>query len=127
MRNIIVGWQRVLSTALLAAGLLIGGGCEESDDFDHDTPAGQGTLVVDNNGSRDIDIYIDGARVEDVSDGNWQPIDLFPGVYRVVLVEENTERAFGGDVDVLAGRRTIMDVSSDGFDPDNLQVNIYID
>lgn len=103
-------------------------GCEyDDDDFDHDPPAGLGTLYVDNNTGDDLDVFVDGAEMQGVGDYDERFYDLAPGVRRVVLDEDDGDRSFADDVDVLEGRRTIIDVSRDSDDFDRYDVVIYFD
>jgi hypothetical protein len=105
----------------VAAGFLTG--CED-DDFDHDPPAGKGTLYIVNNTGDGMDVFFNGKRVEGVGSGRKRYYDLDPGVYRVVLDGDDSPRSWGGDVDLLADRKTIMDV---GLEPDNFrQFDVFI-
>jgi hypothetical protein len=86
-------------------------GCDdpgESKDFDHVPPEGQGALIVDNLTPTDINVYVDGALAGRVGDDTDRAFDLAPGAHRVVFDEEDGNRAWGQDVDVLNGRQTIL-------------------
>ena len=126
----LAGWSRrrcglPFAAGLLAAALLLPG-CDD-DDIDHSPPAGQGSIVIENDGYEDVDVYIDGAYQARVKDGHWRAFDCPPGVYRVVLDEDDSDRTYRDDVDVLVGRLTVLDVrSSSGFHGD-LPVDVSID
>jgi len=101
-------------------------GCD-TDEYDHDPPEGKGTLYIDNNTSDGMDVYISGAKVPGVGSGDKRYYDLEPGLYRVSLAGDDTDRSFSDDVDVLEGRRTIMDVTNDFSDYRRYDVYIYFD
>ena len=103
--------------AALLVGAFFGTGCSDwwdDDDHDHDPPAGQGAIIVDNHTFNDIRVYFNGAQQEKTSDGKSKAYNLDPGVYRVVLDERNGSRNFRGDVDVLENKVTVIDVASGG-------------
>lgn len=112
---------------LLALGVV---GCDydNDNDDDYDPPAGQGALLVDNNTSDEIRVYVDGeqrGRVDDYSD---RPFDLEPGVHRVVLDQVNGDRNFRDDIDIIEGRLTVLDVQTDfDFGDDDYDVEIFFD
>jgi hypothetical protein len=105
-------------------------GCDYDNDNDEDyePPAGRGALLVDNNTSDEIRVYVDGeqrGRVDDYSD---RPFDLEPGVHRVVLDQVNGDRNFRDDVDIIEGRLTVLDVQTDfDFGDDDYDVEIFFD
>lgn len=111
------GFRKFLSISL-AASMLFMAGCDDDDDYDHSPPDGQGSIIIDNNGSEDLHVYIDGLYVDDVRDGHWKAFDHVPGVSRVVLDESGSDRTFRGDVDVLGGQLTVLYVTPDVFDND---------
>ena len=116
---------------LLAAAALIGSvtlaGCDDDDDIDHDPPAGQGSIVVDNDGYRDLHVYIDGVYQGEVRDGHRTAYDRAPGVYRVVLDESGSDRGYSADVDVLAGRLTVLEATGGEAFGDDLFVSRFYD
>lgn len=113
---------------LLCACLVTLSGCDDDDDdFDHNPPAGMGTMIVDNRTSDHISVFIDGAAMERTSEDSWRPYDLNPGVYRVVLDQQGGDRTFRDDVDILEGRQTILEVEFDLDDTDRFDVYIYFD
>ena len=121
-------WKRWLGLAAMAATVVFGfAGCETDDDYDHDVPAGKGTLVVDNQTPDRIRVYVDGAQVQNVGDGHERYYDLDPGVYRVVLDGDDTDRNWADDVDVLEGRLTILKVTDDLGDFDDFNVDLDFD
>ena len=92
-------------------------GCEWDDDVDHDPPAGQGSLVVQNRTASDINIFIDGLRVGEAQDFDDDTTDLHPGSYRVVLDQDDGNRYFAEDADIIEGKVTVWEVfeSSSGY------------
>lgn len=109
-------WRAVFRVlpALCAAVWLAG--CDDitDDDFDYVPAAGYGALIVDNNSPTDVNVYVDGASVGRVGDNDDKAYDLTPGVHRIVLDEDDGSRQWGGDVDILEGRQTILRVTLDG-------------
>ena len=99
---------------LLALALGLVTGCEDDDDFDHHPPAGQGAMIVNNDTFHDVSVFIDSRRVEEVRDDRKRAYNLDPGVYRVVLEEQGGGRSFRGDIDILEGRNTVLDVLPGG-------------
>ncbi|HAL92356.1 MAG TPA: hypothetical protein DCM68_04955 [Verrucomicrobia bacterium] len=109
---------------IFAAGAL--GGCDDSD-FDRDPPEGQGSMVVDNYTGDRVRVYIEGERVDSVGEGDHRYYDLDPGVYRVALDGDDTDRSWAGDVDILENRRTVLEVRGYSGDYDEFDVRIYFD
>lgn len=92
-------------------------GCELDDDpSDHDVPPGKGSLIVDNNTGDSIAVYINGQRQDDADEYDDESYDLEPGVYRVLLDQRSGSRSYAEEYDVIEGRRTILDVTTRGFD-----------
>ena len=120
-------WLRRLGimAVVLASGLAAG--CDDDDDYDHDVPAGQGSLVVDNFTADRVRVYVDGEKRESVGDGDHRYYDLAPGVHRVALDGDDTDRSWADDVDVLEGRLTVLEVRSAAFEYDDFDVRIYFD
>lgn len=112
-----------------AAACLIATGCDygKNDHFSHKPPAGQGSLIVNNLTGDDIAVYVDGQRLKDVGDYDDRAYDLSPGVRRVLLDQRGGHRTFDDDVDVVEGRRTVMDVESSGFDSRVYNVTVFVD
>ena len=105
-------------------------GCEWDDDDDamnHHPPPGLGSLIIDNNTANDLTVFIDGAQTNDTDSAKANWYDLTSGVRRVVLDEQNGDRSFSGDVDILQDRRTILDVSADPNDHSAFDVFINYD
>ena len=122
-------WMKGLGVLALAATVTCwGAGCDDDeDDYDHDVPAGQGTLVVDNNTPDRVRVFIAGAQVQSVGKGDERYYDLDPGLYRVALDGEDTDRFWTGEADVLQGRLTILKVSDDLGDFDDFDVDVDFD
>jgi len=93
---------------VVAACCLFGAGCDDGDDFDHTPPEGMGSLVVDNDTFDDLRVFVNGAEIGRVTDGHEGFFDLEPGLYRIVLDDEDGDRSYRNDVDVLDGRLTIL-------------------
>lgn len=105
-------WFAYFSVILLATCLMMGlSACEDDDDdFDHDIPAGQGTIVVNNQTSNDIEVYISGMEQNTAHQDDYEFYDRNPGIYRIILNEEDGDRNWYGFVDVVEGKKTILDV-----------------
>ncbi len=104
-----------LAISILFVAACLTGGCEwDDDDVDHDPPAGQGSLMVDNRASRDINIFVDGQRVGEAKAFNDDIKDLDPGTYRVVLDEDSGNRYFADDLDIIEGKVTVWEVWESG-------------
>ncbi|MCZ7590879.1 MAG: hypothetical protein M5U15_01435 [Kiritimatiellae bacterium] len=112
--------------AFSAIGLLAAGcDLDNHGSRKHNPPDGYGALVVENNSSRDIRVYIDGKEAGKVSDYSNRPFDLLPGVHRIILDERHGDRSWRDDVDIIEARLTILDVSS-GWDND-FDVRVFFD
>ena len=117
-----------LLPALMLVSLMALTGCDDDDDdYDHNPPAGQGSMIVDNNTGDNISVYINGRRVNDAKEDEARAYDLEPGVYRVVLEQQGGDRQFRDDVDILIGRLTILDVFTDSMDIEKYDVRILFD
>jgi hypothetical protein len=101
-------------------------GCE-SHDHEHTPPAGQGAIVVDNHAFHDLSIFVSGVLTNNVDAGHDIALDLAPGVYRIALDEDESDRSFSGDIDVLEGQLTILDVTADPLERYRLNVSVYFD
>lgn len=121
-------WLKLLPALACALTLLFFvTSCEsDNDDYDHDSPDGLGTLVIDNRTYSDVYVYISGREQEKVKSDDYEFYDREPGVYRVALEEKRGDRAWFGDADVLAGRKTIMKVYT-GSRYNRYDVNWHID
>ena len=116
-KNLLLG--RVLGAL---AGLFVLTWCD--DDISRNLQPGQGAIFIRNNTSSDLIGFIDGVRFQTVQDFSDRAYDLDPGVYRVVLDESGGDRAYRGDVDVIEGRLTVMDVGIEPFDS-NFDVEVF--
>lgn len=119
-----------MRTGLLAA-MLLGGfllaGCLDDDRIDHKPPRDQGSIVVDNRTSNDMDVFINGEQIGRVRSRRWRAYDYEPGVYRVVLDERHGDRNYRGDVDVLVRRLSVLEITSDPARRDRYSVFEYFD
>jgi len=86
----------------------LGAGCDDDDDFDHVPAEGMGSLVIDNDTVDDLDVFVDGVQIGHVTDGHEGFFDMAPGLYRVVLSDEDGDRNYRNDMDVLGGHLTVM-------------------
>ena len=110
------------------AGWLGVTGCESDEISDHNPPEGQGSLIVDNQSPYRLDVYLNGQKQESVGDFDDHAYDRLPGVYRLVLdPDEDFLNAVAGDVDVLEGRRTVVQVSTRGPGSSDLDLSIRLD
>ena len=112
-----------LSMAMMA---FLNAGCDNEDDFSHTPPPGKGCIIANNKTANDMRVYINGSSSNMVSDFDWEAYDLTPGVYRVVLEERHGDRNYRDDIDVIEGRRTVLDVTT-ALDPDEYDVYLYFD
>jgi hypothetical protein len=117
-KNLFMG--RILGALV---GLFILTGCDD-DDPSHNLQPGQGAIFVRNNTSSDLIVFIDGERFQTVQDFSNRAYDLDPGVYRVVLDDADSDRAYRDDVDVIEGRLTVMDVANEPFG-DDFDVEVF--
>ncbi len=102
-------------------------GCEWDDDpTDHDVPPGKGLIVVDNNTGDDIAVYIDGVRQGEVDAYEDEAYSAEPGLRRVVLDQRSGTRSYRDDIDVVEGKRSIMDVTARAGDQE-YDVAVYFD
>lgn len=114
------GWTAALGLGF--AGALAG--CDDDKDFNHRPAAGLGSLIVDNKGLHDVRVYVDGRLAGTVQDDHWHAFDLTPGEHRVALDERNGDRFEVVEVDVLEGRRMVVEVTVAGY---NYDVWTYLD
>lgn len=117
------GWvERLVLGMILMLGLCAcdGGG------WNHTPPAGMGSIIVDNRTDDGVNVYLDGYYTNRVSDFDHEAFDLAPGIRRVVLDESRGSRNWRGDVDVLEGKLTVIEVNT-GFYSSDYDVRIYFD
>lgn len=113
------GCALILACALIA--------CEDDDDFNYTPQDGFGALIVDNYTDDDISIFVDGIELQETKDSSWRGYDLKPGVRRIVLDQQGGDHSYAGDIDILEGRKTIVDVY---FSPDSIylyEIRIDVD
>lgn len=113
----------LLAPVLCAAGFLCS--CEGSG-FDHTPPAGQGTIVVDNKTFDTLLVYLNGRSIFEVDDYDHELLDLAPGVYRVVIDEKHGYHSYSGDLDILEGQLTVLEVKG-YYSADDYDVRLYYD
>jgi hypothetical protein len=114
-------------TSALICGLVLGlSSCDDRDRFDHTPPSGQGSMIVDNLTADDLLVYVNGRSVFTVDDYDHELVDLNPGVYRVVVDERHGFHSYYGDLDILEGQLTVIEVK--GYSSaDDYDVRIYFD
>jgi len=126
VKTVLRAWAAMAAAAAMA-GLPLAAGCEgKNHDIDHTPPKGMGSLAVDNPTLDDIKVYVDDAQVGRAKDDSAPVFDLKPGVHRVVLDQEDGDRHYASDIDILNGRVTILRVSVDLGD-DDYRVGVDID
>ena len=81
---------------------------DDDDDFDHTPAPGMGAMIVVNDTSDDMSVFIDGAPAAEVREGKDRAYDLPPGVHRVILDQQGGDHNFRGDVDILEGQLTVF-------------------
>jgi len=87
-----------------------------------------GSLLINNETDNDISLFLDGIFQERVTrEDKVTPYDLEPGVYRMVLEERDGSRNFRGDIDILQGGRTIVEVFRDPFDRRDYDTVIFFE
>jgi len=123
----IVGFSWMVAGIWVAA-LLSLCGCEK-DRYDHKPPEGKGAIIVENNTSDRLRVYIDGVKMDRVNGWKHRAYDCEPGVRRVTLDGDSVRRAWSGDVDVRKGkeRLTVLVVQSPLKDSHILNVRYYFD
>ncbi len=107
--------NRLASTVLCIAAAICFTSCED-DGYDHMPPEGHGSIIIDNESGSDAEVYLDGIFVGAAEDNEATVFDLEPGVYRLVLAEEDGSRNYRNDIDVLLNRLTILEVMNDWGD-----------
>jgi len=120
-------WRRAFLPIVLAALVctpFLSACDDDDDDFDHPPPPGQGSMIIDNHTDDDISVFINGLEVEETKDDKWRAYDLEPGVYRVVLEQQGGDHSFRGDIDILEGRQTILEVRFGG--PEFTRYDVFV-
>lgn len=118
---------KLLKHAVLLVSIALLCGCEDDDNINHTPPAGMGALGIDNRTSSDIDIYIDGTKSSSVNDWHVRVLDLEPGVYRLVLNDEDGYRNYSDDIDILADKVTELTVTDSIAYGDRFDVETHYD
>lgn len=83
-------------------------------------------MIVDNSTADDLLVYVNGRSVFTVSDYDHELVDLDPGVYRVVIDEKGGYHSYYGDLDILEGQLTVIEVKG-YYSADDYDVRIYFD
>ena len=104
-------WRAILTVACLLPALILTS-CDDGT-YDHVPPAGQGSIIIENNSGEDTQVYIDGILFGTVRERKTRIFDMTPRTYRIVLDEDDGYRSYRDDIDVLADRLTVMDVMID--------------
>jgi hypothetical protein len=121
-------WVGILLLGVLLAGLLSGllSGCDDAR-YDYNPPPGMGALIIENYTGDRVRVYIDGNQTNSVSSGGQGVLDVLPGVRRVAVDSEDILRSWAGDVDLLEGRRTIMELRGNTVRYEAFDVTLYFD
>jgi len=120
----VVQWSKILVLGMLFVLLL--SGCDDAR-YDYTPPEGMGALIIENYTGDSVRVYIDGVQVETVSSGGQRIYDVLPGVRRVALDSEDILRSWAGDVDLLEGRRTIMELRGSNLQLEAFDVTLFFD
>ncbi len=118
--------NRIISSLAILTLCLISTSCEDDNDFNHTPATGTGTLIVNNVSFEDIDVFLDGDFLIQVDEDEKTYQDQEPGVYRVVLIGEDTDLTFREDVDIIETKLTILTVLSTTDGHGNLSVSVNI-
>jgi hypothetical protein len=113
MKTTFIGRLKGLGLAMALVALLAAG-CDETR-YSRDPPPGLGTLYVENYTGDRLHVYVDGVQQESVPQAKQRHYDLEPGIRRVALDGDDIPRSWVGDVDVLEGRRTVLEVDSASY------------
>lgn len=112
----------ILASALLAAVFVA---CD-ADKIDHKPPEGKGSIVVDNNTARRFNLFVDGIDQGRIGSFKDRSFDFDPGVYRIVLDEDDGNLGYADEIDVLEGHLTVLDLGLRGLDG-RLDVSVFLD
>jgi hypothetical protein len=99
--------------------------CDDHDD--HEIPDGQGTLQINNYATGDIRVYINSTEREEVDAHTEEYYDLDPGLYNVLLDQDDGDRSWSDDINILDDRFSILDVRNDPADPLGYRVTLTFD
>lgn len=108
---------------VLSAFLAFSFGCED-DEIDHRPAAGLGAIGIDNDTFSDIDVYIDGVKQTTVGDWDEKAWDIAPGKYRLVLNDQDSDRRYSADIDVIEDNLTEVTVTPGFTDHNDFDVSI---
>ena len=99
------------AAAVAAIAFALAAGCNEDTSVgDEPTPEGKGALIVDNRTADSLSVFVSGVYTAAVVAASQTEVTLAPGLYRVVLDQDDGPRSFRDDVDILRGRRTWLHV-----------------
>ncbi|MDD5679266.1 MAG: hypothetical protein PHW60_14940 [Kiritimatiellae bacterium] len=118
-----IGWAASLAVGMI---LMLGLCACDDGDWSHTPPSGMGSIIVDNRTADDMDVYLSGSFTKRVSDFDHEAFDLLPGTHRMVLDEAHGSRNWWGDVDVLEGKLTVLEVTT-GTSSSSYDLRIYFD
>ncbi|MGD9874911.1 MAG: hypothetical protein AB7T27_11690 [Kiritimatiellia bacterium] len=117
----------ILCALITAAALATLTGCEDDDDdYDHNPPAGMGTLILENDTYDDVTVALDGRIQPEVREDSDRKYDLEPGIWRLVLDQQGGDQNWRGDVDIIEGHLTIVNIGASA-DPDDFFISVRFD
>jgi len=117
----------ILCVLIAAAALATLTGCEDDDDdYDHNPPAGMGTLILENDTYDDVTVALDGRIQPEVREDSNRKYDLEPGIWRLVLDQQGGDQNWRGDVDIIEGHLTIVNIGASS-DPDDFFISVRFD
>jgi hypothetical protein len=110
MKNAWVHAWRTMAAVATGCLLAVAVGCSDQVVNNEVSPEGKGTLVLDNLTADTVNVFVGGVQTSIVEAVSESVVYLAPGLYRVVLDQENGARNYRDDVDVLLGRQTILHI-----------------
>jgi hypothetical protein len=110
MKNAWVHAWRTMAAVATGCLLAVAVGCSDQVVNNEVSPEGKGTLVLDNLTADTVNVFVGGVQTSIVEAVSESVVYLTPGLYRVVLDQENGARNYRDDVDVLLGRQTILHI-----------------
>ncbi|MDA3797537.1 MAG: hypothetical protein PF692_00445 [Kiritimatiellae bacterium] len=88
-------------------------GCEgASDGYEDHVPAeGMGSLVAYNRTATEFSVYVAGYYMGNVTSWEYEVQDYDPGTYTVVILQEDGNKNYTADMEILEGVLTVLEVS----------------